>query len=80
MTEGNNKWLGQYPENHDEVQHPYHDCKCSFKDLKNTNPNCVYITLDDTHQATMRKQNDDDGGKQYFKSVSHYDIKNTFLE
>jgi hypothetical protein len=28
----------------------------------------------------MRKQNDDDGGKQYFKSVSRYNIKNAFLE
>jgi hypothetical protein len=79
-TEGNNKWLGQYAGNRDGVQRPCRDCKCSFEDLKNTNPNCVYITLDDIHQATMRKQNDDDGGKQYFKSVSHYDIKNAFLE
>ncbi len=79
-TEGNNKLHGQYLGNHDGVQRPYHDCKCSFEDLKNTNPNCVYITLDDIHQATMRKQNDDDGGKQYFKSVSRYDIKNAFLE
>jgi hypothetical protein len=36
--------------------------------------------LDNIHQATMRKQNDNDGGKQYFKSVSHYNIKNAFLE
>ncbi len=73
-TEGNNKWLGQYPGNRDEVQHTYRDCKCSFKDLKNTNPNCVYITLDNIHQATMRGKNVDDSGKQYFKSVSRYDI------
>ncbi len=33
-TEGNNKWLGQYPGNRDGVQRLYHDCKCSFKDLK----------------------------------------------
>ncbi len=79
-TEGNNKWLGQYPGNCDGVLHPYRDCKCSFMDLKNTNPNCVYITLDDIHQATMRKQNDDDGGKQYFKSATRYDINNAFLE
>jgi hypothetical protein len=39
----------------------------------------VYITLDDIQQATLRKQNEDDGGKQYFKSVSHYNIKNAFL-
>jgi hypothetical protein len=79
-TEGNNKWLGQYPGSREGVQRPYRDCKCSFKDLKNMNPNCVYITLDNIHRATMGKQNDNDGGKQYFKSVSCYDIKNAFLE
>ncbi len=79
-TEGNNKWLGQYPGNCDGVQRPYRDCKCSFKDLKNTNPNCVYITLEDIQQDNIRKQNEDDGGKQYFKSVSCYDIKNAFLQ
>jgi hypothetical protein len=79
-TEGKNKWLGQYPGNCDGVQCPYHDCKCTFEDLKHINPNCVYITLDGIHQATLRKQNDNDGGKQYFKSVSRYDIKYAFLE
>ncbi len=79
-TEGNNKWLGQYLGNRDGVQRPYRDCKYSFEDLKNMNPNCVYMTLDNIHQATMRKQNDDDGGKQYFKSVSRYNIKIAFLE
>ncbi len=78
--EGKNKWLGQYLGNRDGVQCPYHDCKCSFDALKHTNQNCVYITLDNIHQATLRKQNDHDGGKQYFKSVSRYDIKNEFLE
>jgi hypothetical protein len=79
-TEGNNKWLGQYPGNRDGVQRPYCDCKCFFKDLKNTNPNCVYITLDDIQQDNTRKQNKDNGGKQYFKSVSRYGIKNAFLQ
>jgi hypothetical protein len=40
----------------------------------------VYITLDNILQATLTKQIDDDGRKQYFKSVSRYDIKNAFLE
>ena len=26
-TEGNNKWLGQYPGNQEKVQQPYQDCK-----------------------------------------------------
>ncbi len=28
----------------------------------------------------MRKQDDEDGGIQYFRSVSRYDINNAFLE
>ena len=62
------------------VEQRYHDCKCSFKDLKITNPKCVYITLDNIQQDNIRKQNDDDGGKQYIKSVSRYNIKNAFLQ
>ncbi len=79
-TAGNNKWLGQYPGNHDGVKRPYRDCKCSFGVLKNTNPNCVYITLDNIQQDNISKQNNDDGSKQYFKSESCYDIKNAFLQ
>ncbi len=79
-TEGNDKWLGQYLGNRDGVKRPYRDCKCSFEDLKNTNPTCVYITLDHIQQDNIRKQNDDNGGKQYFKSVSRYNIKNAFLQ
>jgi hypothetical protein len=37
-TEGNNKWLGQYPGNCDGVQRLYCDCKCSFEDLKKHKP------------------------------------------
>ncbi len=37
-TEGNNKWLGQYPGNRDGVQRPYCDCKCSFKDVEKHEP------------------------------------------
>ncbi len=79
-TEGNNKWLGQYLVNCDGVQRLLCDCKCSFRDLKITNPNCVYITLDDIQQDNIRKQHDNDGGKQYFKSVSRYNIKIAFLQ
>ncbi len=79
-TEGNNKWLGQYPGNRDGVKRPYRDCKCSFKDLKNMNATCVYITLDNIQQDNIRKQSNNDCGKQYFKLVSHYDIKNAFLQ
>ncbi len=42
-TVGNNKWLGQYSGNRDGVKRPYHDCKCSFEDLKKHEPNlCLH--------------------------------------
>ncbi len=79
-TKGNNKWLGQYPGNQEGVQQPYQDCTCTFDGLKATNPTCVYIMLRDVRKGRRRKQDDKDGGIQYFRSVSRYDINNAFLE
>jgi hypothetical protein len=79
-TEGNNKWLGQYPGNREGVQQPYQDCTCKFDSLKETNPTCVYITLGDVHKGRRRKHNNKDGEMQYFRSVSRYDINNAFLK
>jgi hypothetical protein len=79
-TEGNNKWLGQYSGNREGVQQPYQDCKCTFDNLNHTNPICIYLTLEDIKETKRRKRNNNDGGVQYFKSVSMYDIKNAFLE
>lgn len=79
-TEGNNKWLGQYPGNKEGVQRPYRDCKCTWQMLSHINPNCEYLTLKDEWIAKKRKHSDDDGGKAYYKSMSKYDIKNSFTE
>jgi hypothetical protein len=79
-TKGNNKWLGQYPGNWEGVQQLYQDCTCTFDGLKETNPTCVYITLWDVRKGRRRKQDDKNGGIQYFRSVSRYDINNAFLK
>ncbi len=80
-TEGNNKWLGQYPGNQEGVQQPYQDWTCTFDGLKETNPTCVYyITLQDVRKGRRRKCDDEDGGIQYFRSVSRYDTNNAFLK
>ncbi len=50
-TEGNNKWLGQYPGNCEGVQQPYRDCKCSFDCLHLSNPQCRYVMLEDIHKG-----------------------------
>jgi hypothetical protein len=52
----------------------------SLKEANPTNPTCVYITLQDVRKGKRRKQNNEDGGIQYFKSMSRYDINNAFLE
>ena len=48
--------------------------------LSHINPNCEYLTLKDEWIAKKRKHSDDDGGKKYYKSMSKYDIKNSFTE
>ncbi len=67
-TEGNNKWLGQYPGNREGVQWPYCDCKCSYDKLSTPNPTCDYITLMDVNEAKRRKRVDIDKQKNYFSS------------
>jgi len=62
-TEGNNKWLGQYPGNKEGVQRPYRDCKCTWQMLSHINPNCEYLTLKDECISKKRKHSDKDGGK-----------------
>ena len=79
-TEGHNKWLGQYPGNQKGVKRPYRDCKCTYSCLNKTNPTCQYLTLKDIGVEKKRKRQDNDGGAQYFKSISRYDINNAFTE
>jgi hypothetical protein len=74
-----NKWLGQYPGNQEGVQQPYQDSKCMFDSLKETNPICVYITLQDVRKDKRRKQNDKNGGIIYFSPCQDM-ILTTFLE
>jgi hypothetical protein len=51
-----------------------------FDGLKEINPICVYITLQDVCKGRRRKGDNKDGGIQYFRSMSRYDINNAFLE
>jgi hypothetical protein len=48
--------------------------------LNHTNPIYIYLTLEDIKEIKRRKRNNNDGGVQYFKWVSMYNIKNAFLE
>jgi hypothetical protein len=71
-TEGNNKWLGHYPGNIKGICHPYRDCKCKHDELFNTNPQCVYTTLEDMRHAKKIKLNDEKQGHYHFKQISRY--------
>jgi hypothetical protein len=81
-TEGNNKWLGQYPGTREGVRRPCRDCKCQFHDLSNPNPNCTYLTMEDINFAKKRKQEDEDAGIgiEYYHSISMYKIRNALTE
>jgi hypothetical protein len=79
-TEGNNKWLGQFPGNKEGVKRPYRDCKCTYHQLNNPNLNCEYITMKDVSLAKRRKHYNEDAVKEYYWSISKYDINNAFLE
>ncbi len=68
--------MGQYPGNKEGVRLPYRDCKCSFDELSNPNPKCTCLTMEDCRYAKRRKQEDDDGGVDFFRSMSTYDIEN----
>jgi hypothetical protein len=76
-TERNNKWLGQYPGNREDLRRPYCDCKCQFHDLSNPNSNCIYLNMDDINLAKKRKQDNEDAGIEYYRLMSMYDIRNT---
>jgi hypothetical protein len=79
-TEGNNKWLGQYPGNREGVRRPYRGCKCQFHDLSNPNLNCIYLTMEDIIFSKKREQEDEDAGIEYYHSISIYDIRNALTE
>jgi hypothetical protein len=79
-NEGNNKWLGHYPGNRKEICCPYGDCKCEYDQLSNTNPQCVYTTLEDMRLAKRIKLNDKRKGQDRFKLILQYDILNALTD
>ncbi len=79
-TEGNNKWLCHYPGNRKKICHPYRDWKCEHDQLSNTNPQCVYTTLEDMGLAKRIKLNDERKRQDHFKLISRYDILNALTD
>ncbi len=71
--------MGQYLGNREGVRHPYHDCKCQFHELSNTNPNCIYLTMADINLA-KKKTRDEDAGIEHYRSISMYGIRNALSE
>jgi len=75
-TEGNNKWLGHYQGSNPGVSRPYRDCTCSFDELSNPNPTCVYVTINEMRDAMQELRNSNDVGMLIFKKLSRHPIKN----
>ena len=72
-TEGNNKWLGHYQGSNPGVQRPYQDCTCSFYDLSNPNPSCVYVTINETRDAMRDLQENEAVGLMRFKELRRHE-------
>jgi hypothetical protein len=78
--EGNNKWLGHYPGNNSGTARPYRDCECSFSDMCNTNPTCMYTTLREMAEAQSLLQRNKKEGSAVFQQMSRYIIRNALLQ
>ena len=79
-TEGNNKWLGHYSGNKSQVQRPYRDCCCSFENLSNPNPSCLYNTMEEMRVLNVLKQSNYELSLQRFKAISRYPIRNALTK
>ena len=79
-TEGNNKWLGHYSGNKSTVQRPYRDCSCNFENMSNTNPSCLYTTIDEMRQLNTLKRGNYEQYLQEFKAISRYPIINALTK
>ncbi len=59
---------------------PYCDCKCQFNDLSNPTLTASTLAMEDINYAKKRKQEDEDAGIEYYRSISMYDIRNSLTE
>ncbi len=76
-TEGNNKWLGHYQGNKSQVHRPYRDCTCSFHELSNPNPSCVYTNMNEMKGVKLVMQDSEAVGLLRYKQLSRYPITNS---
>jgi hypothetical protein len=79
-TEGNNKWRGHYQGSKSGVHRPCRDCSCSFHDLSNPNPNCVYATMNEVREAKIEMRDSKAVGLPRYKQLSRHPIKNALTK
>jgi hypothetical protein len=79
-TEGNNKWLGHYQGSKSGVHCLYRDCSCSFHDLSNPYPNCVYATMNEMRETKREMRDSDAVGLFRYKQRSRHLIKNALTK
>jgi len=81
-TEGFNKWLGHYNSSKPRVHRPYRDCHCSFGDLSNSNPLCVYTEAIKFRRAKrmVESENHTIDGLQCLSRQSRHNINNALYQ
>ncbi len=80
-SQGNNQLLGHY-NGSGNLNCPYQDCHCSFMDMDNPNPRCVYNTQQDYYMQKHMIQNctNKASKKDFCKLFSKHNIVNALMD
>ena len=78
-TAGNNRWLAHYNSS-GSMHRPYRDCRCGYLAMSHSNPQCVYITLNEVEDAKRRQESGDTKSKKkaVSREMSMHLIENAF--
>jgi hypothetical protein len=78
-THGNNRWVAHYNSS-GKLKRPYRDCKCSFADMANVDPDCVYIRPEEiAHCVSVSDAAKTKAGRENpMKAISKHNVKLAF--
>ena len=80
-TQGNNEFVGQYNSSA-KFQMQYRDCKCPWRLMNLSNPDCCYIKPEDIEVVRKRAESarSDTAKQAEWKKISKHDIVNAWMQ
>ena len=78
-THGNNQWVAHYNSS-GKLKRPYRNCKCSFVDMADVDPGCVYIRSEEiAHCMSVSDAAKTKAGREDpMKAISKHNVKLAF--